>query len=590
MTSIPARVLISLFLCSAFTAIGVAQQPSIEDLNTPAVRVTTRLVLVDAVVTDKSGQRIRDLKKEDFTVLENGKAQKISAFSFESPEMAPRQALELPPNVHTNRPEYDMPKGPLTIMLLDGLNTPVADQGYARFQMLTYLGSQLQPGQPVSVYTLAGSLRLLQDFTGDVSLLKAAVQHFTPQKSMEMQVQNTISLLPNLPVNGGVGVAGRADSLRLVFTRMSEFTSEQTKFAIDGRVQRTAAAMRLLARRVSGYPGRKNLIWVSAGFPIDITSEVVQLTTDVDMLAQDNTVAAPQVRVEKSYEELLHQLAAELTDAQVSVYSVDARGLIGSTVADASSQGTNEAGMLRTGAEYGAQVARSSAASQSSQDTLLTLASESGGLTFKNRNDVAGALASGVGDGSAYYVLAYAPESRQWDGKFRKIQVKINKPGYEVRHRTGYYAKDPMQWDKNKDKTDPELGMAMAMGSPSSTMVVFDSRVAPPAPASQVRVPVEFLVNPRTIAGEETKDGGRHFGLEFHVAAYTLDGKLVSHKDTGMDAPVKPDRLQAYLQQGIPFRTELEMTPGEYRLRLAVRDTHTGFIGSTEFPLTLTGK
>ena len=380
MTSVPARILISLFLYSVSTAVVVAQQPTIEDLNTPAVRVNARVVLVDTVVTDKSGNRIRDLKKEDFTVLENGKPQKISAFSFESPEVAPRQAPELPPNVHTNRPEYDMPKGPLTIMLLDGLNTPVADQGYARSQMLTYLGSQLQPGQPVSVYTLAGSLRLLQDFTGDVTLLKAAVEHFTPQKSVEMEVQNTIAVMPNLPVTGGVGVAGRSDSLRLVFTRMSEFMSEQTKFAIDGRVQRTAAALRLLARRMGGYPGRKNLIWVSAGFPIDITSEVVQLTTDVDVLAQGNTAAAPGLRVEKSYEELLHQLAAELTDAQVSVYSVDARGLIGSTLADASNQGTNEAGLLRTGAEYGAQVARSSAASQSSQDTLLTLASESGGL------------------------------------------------------------------------------------------------------------------------------------------------------------------------------------------------------------------
>lgn len=174
-------------------------------------------------------------------------------------------------------------------------------------------------------------------------------------------------------------------------------------------------------------------------------------------------------------------------------------------------------------------------------------------------------------------------------GNFEKF-VRLNKPGCEVRHRTGYYATDPKQRSKNKDKSDPELGAAMSMGSPSSTMVVFDSRVVPPPPASQIKVPVEFLVNPRTIAGEEMKDGGRHFGIEFHVAAYTLDGNLISHKDTAMDAPVRPDRLQAYLQQGIPFRTELEMTPGQYRLRLAVRDTHTGFIGSTEFPLTLSGK
>jgi hypothetical protein len=154
----------------------------------------------------------------------------------------------------------------------------------------------------------------------------------------------------------------------------------------------------------------------------------------------------------------------------------------------------------------------------------------------------------------------------------------------------GYYAKDPMKWDKKKEKNDPELSTALSMGSPLSTMVVFDSRVVPPAPASQVKVPVEFLVNPRTIAGEEMKDGGRHFALAFYVAAYSIDGKLVTHKDTGMDAPVKADRLQAYLQQGIPFKTELEMGPGQYRLRLVVRDTHTGFIGATEIPLTLASK
>ncbi len=402
-------------------------------------------------------------------------------------------------------------------------------------------------------------------------------------------------MLPNLHITGDTGVrggGGGADNLRLVFSRMNEFMNEQVKLATKDRVYRTAAALRLLARRMGGYPGRKNLIWVSAGFPINITSEVVQMTTDSDALAQGNTAAAPQLREEESFEDLLRQLAAELTDAQLSVYSVDARGLVGSTLADASRQGTNEVGLLQTGAEYGAHVARANNATQSSQDTLLTLAAESGGMVFKNGNDIAGAFASSVADGSAYYMLGYVPESKELDGKFRKIQVKLNKPGCELRYRMGYYARDPMRWDKSKDKekNDPELATAMSLGSPLSTMVVFDSRVVPPAPASQMKVPVEFLVNPRTIAGEEMKDGGRHFGLAFYVAAYSLDGKLVAHKDTGMDAPVKADRLQAYLQQGIPFRTELDMGPGDYRLRLAVRDTHTGYIGTTEIPLRLASK
>ncbi len=574
----------------AISVFALPPQLSKEDVNTPAVRVSSRLVLVDAVVTDKSGQRITGLTKDDFTLLENGKPQKISAFSFEVPE-SPSPKPPLPANVYTNRPEYDMPKGPLTILLLDGLNTALADQGYARSQMLKYLGTQLQPGQPVAVYTLAGSLRLLQDFTGDVALLKAAVEKFNPQTSLEMQVENVAAVMPNVRA-GDVSVSGNArfENLRLVFAHMAEFMNEQTKLALQDRVYRTAAALRLIASRLGGYPGRKDLIWVSAGFPIDVTSQVVQLTTDSDVLAQGVTNATPQVRVEQSYEDLLRELASDLTDAQLSVYSVDARGLVGSTLADASRQGTNEVGLLQTGAEYGANVARANSAVQASQDTLLTLAKESGGQFFKTGNDVSGAVGSSVADGSAYYMLGYVPESKDWDGKFRKIQVKVNKPGCELRYRMGYFAKDPMKWDKNKAKNDPELVRAMSMGSPALTMVVFDSRVVPPPPASQVKVPVEFLINPRTIAGEEMKDGGRHFGLEFHVAAYSLEGKLISHVDKGMDAPVKADRLQAYLQQGIPFRAELDLPAGEYRLRLAVRDTHTGFIGTTEIPLNLASK
>jgi VWFA-related protein len=584
------RRILCLLVCVGVSAAQLPDQPTVEDLSTPALHVTTRLVLADVIVTDKAGHRATGLTKEDFTLLDNGKPQKIATLSVESRRQAARVG-KLPDNVYTNRPEYDMPSGPLTLILLDGLNTPVADQGYVRSQMLNYLATQLQPGQPVAVYTLAGSLRLLQDFTDNIALLKAAVEHFTPQKSLEMQVEEVERAFSNAA--GGVAGqrgAGVGNQARLLLYRVNDFMNEQAKFAIDMRVQRTVAAMKLISRRMAGYPGRKNLVWVSAGFPIEITSQVVQMTTDSAALDQNAVSAGSQVRVEKNYEGDLHQLAAELTDAQVSVYSVDARGLIGSVGGDATSQGTNEAGFLRLGAEYGADVARSSTANQATQDTLFTLSSESGGLLFKNHNDISGALATSVADGTSYYLLAYYPENKDWDGKFHKIQVKVNKPDLAVRHRSGYFAKDPTQWSKNKDKNDPELNAAMGMGSPLSTMVIFDSRVVPPAPGAKVQVPVEFLVNARTISGEEMKDGGRHFVIEFHVAAYSTDGKMVIHKDAGIDAPIKPDRLQAYLQQGIPFKSEIELEPGQYRLRLGVRDGRSGYIGTTEIPLTLAAK
>jgi VWFA-related protein len=583
-----------IFLCLIFffgvCVAQVSEQATVEELSVPALHVTTRLVLADLIVTDKSGHRATGLKKDDFTILDNGKPQKIASLSVETRGQA-TGAGKLPPNVYTNRPEYNMPSGPLTLVLLDGVNTPASDQGYARSQMLKYLGAQLRPGQPVAVYTLAGSLRLLQDFTDDTALLKAAVEHFTPQKSLEMQVEDVERVFPNIQV-GGRGAEGTSigPDARALVLRIHDFMNEQAKFAIEVRAQRTMAAMKLLSRRMAGYPGRKNLIWVSAGFPIEITSQVVQMSTDSAALEQNAISAAPQVRVEKSYEDDLHQLAAELTDAQLSVYSVDARGLLGSVASDATTQGTNEAGLLRLGADYGAQVARGNTGVQNTQDTLLTLSSESGGLFFKNQNDIAGALSTCVADGSSYYLLAYYPDYKDWDGKFHKIQIKVNKPDLEVRHRTGYFAKDPAQWGKNRDKNDSDLNAAMGMGAPASTMVIFDSRVVPPPPAAKVQVPVEFLVNPRTISWEDLKDGGRHYVIEFHVAAYTSDGKMVTHKDAGIDAPIKSDRLQAYLQQGIPFKTDLELQAGEYRLRLAVRDGRSGYIGTSEIPLTLAGK
>jgi hypothetical protein len=103
-------------------------------------------------------------------------------------------------------------------------------------------------------------------------------------------------------------------------------------------------------------------------------------------------------------------------------------------------------------------------------------------------------------------------------------------------------------------------------------------------------VSIDFLVNPQTIAGEETSDGGRHYVIEFHVAAYSSASKLISHKDAAIDAPIKHDRLQALMQQGIPFKTDLDLGAGQYTFRLVVREGRTGYTGSSEMALTLSGK
>src|ERR1700704_5519140 len=127
------RIALLLSACLILSSVLRAQQATNEELTMPAVRVATRIVLVSAVVTDKSGQRIKNLKSDDFTILENGKPQKISAFQFESRGFeATKTEPSLPQNIYTNRPQYNQPHGPLTVILLDGINTALADQGTAR--------------------------------------------------------------------------------------------------------------------------------------------------------------------------------------------------------------------------------------------------------------------------------------------------------------------------------------------------------------------------------------------------------------------------------------------------------------------------
>ena len=155
-----------------------AQGPSPSEVPPPTIRVSTHMVLVDVVVTDKQGKPVPGLRPEDFVVEENGKAQKIATFT--KPEENTAAPPALPPGIYSNRPQYRSAGGPITVMLLDAINTPFKDQAYARFQMLKFVKENLKPNQRMAVLTLTGTLQVLQDFTSDPQVLYTALQHFKP--------------------------------------------------------------------------------------------------------------------------------------------------------------------------------------------------------------------------------------------------------------------------------------------------------------------------------------------------------------------------------------------------------------------------
>jgi hypothetical protein len=294
-----------------------------------------------------------------------------------------------------------------------------------------------------------------------------------------------------------------------------------------------------------------------------------------------------RVRIENLYENKLRETDSILTDAQIAVYAVDARGLVGELLGGAEDQGVSKAGTLVGGAEYAQSLQLASGALQETQATMKQVAGDTGGKYFINQNELDHAVALSVQDGASYYVLGYSTEGKA-DGKYHKIDVKVNSPGATVRARHGYYAVSSGDDAKAAKQRDAEVGMAMQYGSPGATGVTFDARVMPPAPAPRMKVGVDFLVDPSTISAVDA-GGGKKLALEFHVAAYGADRKIAAQKDVAIKPTLKPADFGSLRQQGLPYHVELELPPGRYLLRLGVADQQSGFIGTADLPLVLEG-
>ncbi len=556
-----------------------------QETSSLTLRATSHMVLLDVLAKDRRGRPVTDLKAEDLVLLEDGKPQLISAFNSVVRHNQPAfEPPNLPEHVYTNRPEYHMPNGPLTIILIDILNTSAQDQAYARGRLLKYVAAGLKPGEPVAVYVLGRSLTLLQDFTTDPELLRIAIEAVNPKTSLELEMADVEKRIPRIHESGGTSPVTRARIMTVVNT-LREFYTEQAQAELEVRVSGTLVAFRMIGRAVAGHPGRKNLIWVSGAFPLTITKSTVQYRAD---LSDPNRVQ-PMSEISSSYsvEGSFRQTVALLGEAQVSVYPVDARGLVGSLVSDTSDNLTDETGQFLTGADYGAAITNANSKLLEDQRTMGVLAEQTGGFVFKNRNDIDDAVPAILADSAFYYEIGYYPQNHNWNGSFRKIEVRLRRPDTEASYRHGYYALDPMRLPKGKSLSEMDLAGYVSADAPVATMVVFDVRVLPPNPAPSAHVPVDFLVDMRSVTSEQDQQGVRKYQLDFHVAAYGTEGKLVGQQNMELVAPVKPERYAALLQSGLPFHTDLSLPPGHYRLRVAVRDDHTGFLGSLDLPLSL---
>jgi VWFA-related protein len=551
----------------------------------PTIRLTTHMVLVDVVVTDKQGRSVPGLRPEDFTVEENGKPQKISSF-VTAGENSPPPAPILGPGIYSNRAQYRAPGGPITVLLLDALNTPFVDQAYARRQMLRFVEEQYKPGERMGIFTLTGALNVLQDFTSDPRILYAAMQRYRPlQQKLAGETmpatsaepgpgtaQSTVASLDassQAPSDssgdgGAAGLRGGGGETVLMATALAAaqaFEGAQIAYAEDQRALLTLNALNSLGRILGGILGRKNLIWVTANLPFSFIPED-RTMTDAE-LAEDlpsmNTRRVGEhasgnyaATFRQSHAEEIRETADRLANAQVAVYPVDARGLSISTDTD-------------------------------SQEAMREMARETGGRAYVNQNEIRIGIERAFQDDAAAYTLGYYPENKKYDGKYRQIKVKVKREGVEFQNRRGYYALDPTL----TKGYNPNQEVAAALDDTiPATLIAFTVRVQPPASNSvKGKLGVDFLVDVNTVSTEGIS-GNKKLNVLFYAMLYSSDGKMLSNQSMKVDQSFNNETYQNIVQHGMLLHMDVEPKTGGSQLRLAVQDNRTGLVGTIRAPVS----
>lgn len=569
---VAATTLVCAQLCAQL--FGQQAQPPAAPIPAPTIRVTTHMVLVDVVVTDKQGKAVTGLHPEDFVVEENGKAQKIASLTTPS-ENAPA-APALPPGIYSNKPQYRSTGAPITVMLLDALNTPFTDQAYARRQMLAFVKENFKPGDRMAVFTLTGPMNVLQDFTGDPQTLYTALQRYRPQtQPLTSSTQPAISNADGPATAGSVvatldasslppsdsgsdasalrgGGGGSSAAIAAAQLALASFEGAQVAYAKDQRAVLTLNALGSLARILGGLPGRKNLIWVTGDLPFSFIPED-RVMTDAE-LAED-LPSMDTRRVEEhasgnyaatfraSHAEEIRETASHLASAQVAVYPVDARGLSISTDID-------------------------------SQETMREMAHETGGRAYVNQNEIKVGVERAFADESAAYTIGYYPENKKNDGKYRQIKVKVKRDGVELHNRRGYYAIDPTQMKGY----NPQQEVSTALGDiVPSTMVSFTAQVKPPSANSVPgKIGVTYLVDASTLSTEDAS-GGKRLNVVFYASIFS-GGKIVANSSQKVDQTFDANVYSQIVQKGLMLHLDLDPKPGQ--LRLAVQDSRTGMVGT----------
>jgi VWFA-related protein len=526
------------------------------------IKTRTRVINVDVVVTDSHGNTVRGLKKEDFQILEeHNRAQEIARFEFVdrlASATAHASQATPPAPVYTNQLSSQMTVPP-TVLLMDALNTDITNQMEVHRHMVSLLKT-LPANTPVAVFLLGHTLRVVQSFSTNPAVLKAAVDRALRALPSDQNPQDDPDSASNVALdqNGGTETAATL--------ALEDFEKMEYEAQMAIRVGETADAMAQIAKYLGGYAGRKNLIWFSESFPI--------------WIAPSSDFGSNSFNGSASYAERVRAAGEALTDAQVAVYPVDATGLAVSQISTAAQN--PHINRRNPGAGFAGQMNRQNSAHLDAQATMDEIAEDTGGRVCKNRNDLSGCVQSALSDGS-YYELAYYPQGTEWDGRFHKITVKTSQHGVKLSYRRGYFATNAAALPPH-DAPQKLLQQACMDPLPATTIPLMAQPVAPDNKSGHPD-DVRYLLTISTDAlSLAPASGSRRLNLQMAICEYDPKGEKFQFFSRDLSQPVPEAVYQSWRASGIRDLFDYSAKPENQRLRFAVLDIPAGTTGALDVP------
>ncbi|HLQ49971.1 MAG TPA: VWA domain-containing protein [Terriglobales bacterium] len=507
----------------------------------------TDLVLVNVTVRDKSGNFVRDLKQGDFTVVEDSKTQQVISFDIENTDALPPANVEqtklldslkarpsgtqASPNPAPANAASAFKDRRLIILFFDLTSMQPDEIDRAAKAAENYVDKQMQPADLVSVVSLGSSLLVNQDFTSDHDLLQKTLHAFNAAAGQGFE-EGATSTTEGTPDTG------------------QAFTQDDTEYNIFN-TDRRLEALRSIGEQLSRVDQKKSLIYFSSGMN--------------------------RTGVENQSE--LHAAVNAAVRANLSIYTLDIRGLQamvpGGEAQSASMRGTSAYSGRATQNQYNANF--------SSQETLVTLAGDTGGRAFLDSNDFSKIFRGVQEDTSTYYVLGYHSSNPARDGRYRHIAVQINRPGLKLEYRRGYYAPADFQHATHEDR-ERQLEEELASELPSTDLPVYLSTGYFRLADNKFFVPLSVVLPgsaiPFTRNGEQDK-------ATLDVIAVVLDESKQAVSQVRDTVKLALNTSAEVQRKNVQYDAGLLLPPGKYHLKLVVRENQSGQMGSFETDLVI---